>query len=335
MPATRTIAPEMRAHIVHWRCHENRPAVECAELSGRSLQSIYNIVDLYDTHNTLHNPLARPRGRPRILNEDDCKFICGLIEARPTTYLDEIQLVLEERHHIYVTLGTIWNTLARLDLTHKSVSREAYERDELLRAAWQVQWGGYPANAFVWLDESAVNNTTALRLAGWAPRGQACVQREFFFRGVQYSMLPALTTDGIVALDIFEGSINRERFLDFFRAQVAPLLNPFTPAGAPRSIVVLDNCSIHHGDEIRHIIEDECGAKLCYLPAYSPNFNPIEQAFAAIKAHLRRQGARFVGPEARPWLIHEAAWAVTREDAASWIRLSGYSGLFGRVNLCT
>ncbi|KAH7923607.1 hypothetical protein BV22DRAFT_979295, partial [Leucogyrophana mollusca] len=72
----------------------------------------------------------------------------------------------------------------------------------------------------------------------------------------RYSILPALTTEGIIALDIFEGSVTKDKFLTFIREQVAPQLNPFP---GKRSVVILDNCSIHHDPELREIIVEECG----------------------------------------------------------------------------
>ncbi|TFK78757.1 hypothetical protein K466DRAFT_468528, partial [Polyporus arcularius HHB13444] len=72
----------------------------------------------------------------------------------------------------------------------------------------------------------------------------------------RYSILPALTMDGIIALDIFEGSVNKERFLQFLNNELAPTLNPYP---GPRSVVIMDNCTIHHDEEIRHLIEHECG----------------------------------------------------------------------------
>lgn len=66
-------------------------------------------------------------------------------------------------------------------------------------------------------------------------------------------------------------------------------------------------------------------AKLVYLPPYSPDFNPIEQAFSSIKAWLRRHEAEAVRPEVRPWLIQQATLAITAEDAEGWIINCGYS----------
>jgi transposase len=67
------------------------------------------------------------------------------------------------------------------------------------------------------------------------------------------------------------------------------------------------------------------GAKLIYLPPYSPDFNPIEQAFHSLKSWLRRHEAQAINPECRPWLIHQAILSISVEDAEGWIGNSGYS----------
>lgn len=72
----------------------------------------------------------------------------------------------------------------------------------------------------VLLDESAVNERTARRSHGYAPVNMPCVQRELLVRGTRFSVLPAMTMDGIIALDIFEGSVNRERLLEFLRNEL-------------------------------------------------------------------------------------------------------------------
>jgi hypothetical protein len=66
-------------------------------------------------------------------------------------------------------------------------------------------------------------------------------------------------------------------------------------------------------------------AKLIYLPPYSPDFNPIEQAFHTIKSWLRRHEAQAITPEIRPWLIHQASLVVTAEMSEGWIENCGYS----------
>ncbi|KAA1475514.1 hypothetical protein DENSPDRAFT_745536, partial [Dentipellis sp. KUC8613] len=72
----------------------------------------------------------------------------------------------------------------------------------------------------------------------------------------RYSVLPALSCDGIVALDIFEGAVTKDKFIQFIREELAPQLGPYP---GPRSVIVLDNCAIHHDEAVRQIVEDECG----------------------------------------------------------------------------
>jgi transposase len=119
----------------------------------------------------------------------------------------------------------------------------------------------------------------------------------------------------------------------------APQLNPYP---GKKSVVILDNCSIHHDEELREIIVEECGefgcsldlfklkctpmegACLVYLPPYSPDFNPIEEAFSTIKAWLRRNEHRYAGAEDMPWLIHQAAACISADDALAWFGDCGY-----------
>jgi hypothetical protein len=73
---------------------------------------------------------------------------------------------------------------------------------------------------FVFLDESAVDNRTVQRANGWAAAGTPAVERSTFLRGVRHSILPALASHGMLALEIFEGSVNKERFIHFIRENI-------------------------------------------------------------------------------------------------------------------
>ncbi|KAF8684168.1 hypothetical protein RHS04_01450 [Rhizoctonia solani] len=241
----------------------------------------------------------------------------------------EIQLALYTHREVDVSLSTISRALVAAAYSRKSISREALEQNEALQAAWQAQWGIYDASAFLWVDECGIDDQSSQRLFGYAPIGHHCVERSFFYHGVKYSALPVLGVEGILGISIFEGAVTKERFLHFLRTQVAPLLNPFSPKGVSRCILVCDNCAIHHDEEICQLVEDECalmlGAKLCYLPPYSPDFNPIEEAFSKAKSWLRRHNTQLIEPAQRPWLIHQAMLSITPDNALGWIENCGYS----------
>ena len=147
-------------------------------------------------------------------------YIAALIDACPKIYLDEIQEQLLTVQDVLVSVPTLSCALHYMALTNKQVTNAALERNKLLHATWQAAYMDIPAEYCVWLDEASVDDLTNQRMAGWAPMGRACVCRAAFIHGQQYSVLPALTCDGIITLDIFEGSVNKERFIQFLNEQL-------------------------------------------------------------------------------------------------------------------
>ena len=124
----------------------------------------------------------------------------------------------------------------------------------------------------------------------------------------------ALRTTGLCALDLADGATNGQRFRAYVTNTLAPVLGP-------GDIVVLDNLSAHKVKGIREAIE-AAGARLLYLPAYSPDFNPIEQIFAKLKALLRTAPARTV-PDL--WAaIRNALTRFTPQECRNCITAVGY-----------
>lgn len=211
---------QLRSRIVAWRHSDNKTIAECAALAGCSESTVYTVLRNYRDYGQTSNPFNRPRGRPRTLDQGDLTYITSILEANPVLYLDEIQDRLLEARDVSVSLATLSRTLRRLDVSNKQVAREALERNDLLRATWQAAYGDIPKEYIVWLDESSIDDRTNQRTSGWTARGLACVRRATFIRGQRFSLLPALSVDGIIALDLFEGSVTKERFLKFVREQI-------------------------------------------------------------------------------------------------------------------
>ena len=93
--------------------------------------------------------------------------------------------------------------------------------------------------------------------------------------------------DGIHDVFIAEGTMNGEHFTTFVRNVLLLHLNPFNGVN-PRSVVIMDNASIHHVDQVVDLIERQAGAKLCFLPPYSPDLNPAEGVFSQIKSIINQ-----------------------------------------------
>jgi transposase len=190
---------------------------DIVHLSNRCDKTVRNVLKIYRDYDAFTRPFTQPQGRKRLLDRDDLNYLEAVLRAEPELFLDELQDKLRTVRDIEVSIATISRTLNRIAITHKSISKEAAERNEHLRATWQIAMAQYDPQQLVFVDEAGVDDQTNLRRYGWAPLGQACVRRTSFLRGRKYSILPALSVDGIVALDIFEGSVNRERFLTFLR----------------------------------------------------------------------------------------------------------------------
>lgn len=135
----------------------------------------------------------------------------------------------------------------------------------------------------VFLDETAVK-TNLTRLRGRAPVGARLQGSVPFGKWRTQTFIAGLTRDELIAPWVIEGAMNQAAFETYIETQLAPLLKPGT-------VVILDNLSTHRSPRAAEALKQR-GSWFLFLPPYSPDLNPIEQAFAKLKAHLRRIGAR-------------------------------------------
>lgn len=153
------------------------------------------------------------------------------------------------------------------------------------------------------------------RLYGWAPHDQRATSSVPRNHGKNTTLVAALTPNGLQEPWLIEGAMTTETFEWYITEQLAPTLRP-------GQIVVLDNLSVHKAASIRQAITArQC--QLLFLPPYSPDFTPIEQAFSKLKAVLRRLGARTT--EALWEAMQVAVGAITRADASAWFAHAGYA----------
>lgn len=176
----------------------------------------------------------------------------------------------------------------------------------------------------VFADESHFNRLTLRRPYAWSIRGERATRYEFFLRGTKYSILPAISLDGILHLEVLENAITGNDFLRFVQG-LLPRMNRWP---LPNSVLVVDNASIHKVAGVQELVE-EYGARLLYLPPYSPDFNPIELAFSTIKAWLRTNRDRMNREmELEDGMVYNVFWeavhAVTAEHAKGWFKHCGY-----------
>jgi transposase len=153
------------------------------------------------------------------------------------------------------------------------------------RVAWQADQPGLDPKRLVFIDETGTSTNMA-RLRGRAKRGRRVVGRVPWGHWKVLTFVAALRHDGITAPFVIDCAMTRAIFVEYLRQCLIPTLQP-------GDIVVMDNLPAHKGGTVRQIIE-AAGAELRYLPAYSPDLNPIEQGFSKLKAHLRKAQERTI-----------------------------------------
>ena len=199
----------------------------------------------------------------------------------------------------------------------KKRSLGAAERDEFLRAAWRLLVAEeVDAERVVFVDEMGTN-VSLCPLYAWSPLGERAFGSTPRNWGKNLTLLASITHRGLGPCLAVEGATTREVFETYLEGVLAPSL-------IPGQTVVMDNLSAHKGERVKEIIEG-MGCKLLYLPPYSPDFNPIEQAFSKVKGLMRRAQAR-----TRDSLIEamgRALEAVTDRDARGFFGHCGYSSM--------
>lgn len=153
----------------------------------------------------------------------------------------------------------------------------------MARQVWREATGSMPPATLVFLDETSTH-VTMTRTRGRAPRGHRVIDRVPRNHGQNMTCLTAISPTGIHAPCVFDGALDGPLFLQWVRAWLLPGLRRGTT-------IVLDNLSVHRNPAVRTAIED-AGCFLLFLPAYSPDFNPIEHVFAQLKTYLRGVAAR-------------------------------------------
>jgi putative transposase len=194
----------------------------------------------------------------------------------------------------------------------------ASERDRPDVARRRTQWverqDRIDPERLVFIDETWIKTNMA-PLRGWAPLGERLIAKVPYGHWKTSTFIAALRCDRIEAPWILDGPINAEAFKNYVEKVLAPTLRP-------GKLVIMDNLGSHKGKAVRQAIR-AAGAKLIFLPKYSPDLNPIEQLFAKLKHLLRKAAARTI--ETLTAAVGELLDAFTAEECANYFANSGYA----------
>lgn len=192
-------------------------------------------------------------------------------------------LFLWDEFRVWVTSSSLKRALASVGWSKKVARLRAKEQNADLRDFYLHNLSDFKSYHLVYVDESGCDKRIGFRRTGWSPLGLTPLQVSKFHRDQRWQILPAYAQDGVVLSRVFQGSTDAAVFEDF----IQQLLKHCGKWPEPKSVIVMDNASFHHSDRIKGMCAD-AGAKLLYLPPYSPDLNPIEEFFSELKAYIRR-----------------------------------------------
>ncbi len=205
--------------------------------------------------------------------------------------------------------------MPRGSASKKTVLAREQDRPDIARrrAQWRTYQGRIDPARLVFIDETWTKTNMA-PLRGWAPRGERLIAKVPYGHWNTMTFIAALRQDRIEAPWLLDRPINADRFLAYVQTTLVPTLRQ-------GDLVIVDNLQSHKRPAIREALR-QVGAKLLFLPKYSPDLNPIEQVFAKLKHLLRKAAART--QDAVCNAIGTLLGSFTAEECANYFKNSGY-----------
>jgi len=235
-----------------------------------------------------------------------------ILKEQNDATLEEVQAYVARRLKVYVSQATVSRVLRWLDLSRKK-TLVASERNEAKRAAFRAQVAPLGIERLLFVDEASTHTAMTRRYAR-APRGERAYGRVPRNHGQNLSVIGALGLRGMTATMSVEGAVDTEVFNVFVTQILVPTLQP-------GDVVLLDNLKVHQVSNIEQAV-NAAGAEVIFLPAYSPDFSPIEPCWSKLKTFLRGCAARTHA------LLGEALTKALRTlqpaDIRGWFRHCGY-----------
>ena len=257
-------------------------------------------------------PKLHGGGCPSSLDERALRLLSAQVQAQPDARLAELAAFLKRTAGVQVHLSTVCRALQKLDLPRKKTLASA-ERVEADRRAFRRQVARLDRRRFVFTDETGFH-LAMTRLYGRARPGQRVIESVPKKRGSHVSLIGSLALRGLVSSLSLEGAVDTLAF-DVY------LLELLVPNLQPDDIVFLDRLAVHRASQIEAAVAT-VPAQVKWLPAYSPDFSPLENCWSKVKAQVRGDEPRT--PNALNTSLKNALNALTSHDIEGWFKHCGY-----------
>ena len=248
-------------------------------------------------------------------------LILNIVVESPQLYLREIIARVLMYTGFELSPALLCGFLHKMNFSRQKMQMVARQRDEKLRREFVDGVSLYEPHMLVFIDETGTDRRDSLRKYGYSLRGKTPKSCRMLIRGERISVIGIMTLNGILDLHIVRGGVNGDEFVEFVDKCLLPVLMPYNGVN-PNSIVILDNCSIHHVEPVKRLING-VGAMVHYLPPYSPDYNPIEWCFSKVKQVISALELEMEAIEDIELIARIAFNTVTPEDCQSWVEDCG------------
>jgi transposase len=281
-----------------------------------SLSSVYRIKRHYEETGQLQ--AKKPRGRLPAINAEGEAWLKEKVAEESDLTLARLCEKYEQSQGRKVSKSAMDRALKRMKISLKKKTfydpKRESEPVQKKREEYCEEIAELDPNNFIFLDEmgAALDLTPVY---GRSPKGTRAYGEKPVSPGTRISTLGAMTMNAMITAMCFEGTLNGQVFLYFLEHFLCPVLRS-------GHIVIMDNATAHLVEGVRELIETK-GARLLYLPPYSPDFNPIELAWSKVKHYLRQARARTV--DALYQAISQALDTITADNATGFFKHAGVS----------
>jgi transposase len=302
---------DLRERIVKsWQ--QGLPKSAIARLFMVSLSSVKRYIAKYVREGHVQPTVQRRRQGK--LRKRQRKAVGRQVMAHADYTLAQHAALWNRQHALQVSESCLSRALRRMGMTRKKKPLGAAERDEAARRTFREVMRALVVEDVVVVDESGTR-IGMVPLYGRAWRGSRVYDTTIRNYGHQIALLAALTVHGIQAAMTLPGAVDRPAFEAFIEKVLLPTLRP-------GQIVVMDNLSSHKSRRVEELLT-QAGCRLLFLPTYSPDLSPIEEAFSKLKAFVRRCRCKTV--PALIQAIGRGLQAITAADARGWFAHVGFS----------
>jgi transposase len=290
--------------------HTVRETAEIFHVSPNTVQQLRQL--FFETGQLKPRP-AGP-ARPRAVSAEGELLLQVLLHQEVDLTLEQLRKHYADAYGVTVSLGAMHDTLKRLGLTRKKKSTYDPKKntDEAQAEAerYHQQVDHLPLDQRLYLDETGARLNMTLPY-GRSPRGERVVDEQPVSPGETVSTVAVLTEQGLEGQFCYQGALTAQRFVAYLEVYLLPLLLTGTKT------LILDRHPVHRARLVREFL-DRHHVRYVYLPPYSPELNPIEEAWSQFKHFLKRQKARTLDGLLKA--LSQAAKIITPSDAQGYFQ---------------